>query len=200
MTESLALDGVLNGVWQKLSAAVHNPAAPMRLPVVATSGQQGTPSARTVVLRSVDELKHELVFYTDRRSVKYLEIEAQPRLSFVFYDPADQTQIRMVANAELHTEDDVADGAWAACPLSSRRAYLSQRGPGTTVPDPVSGLPGDLDTRLPTKAETEVGRAHFAVVVCTVLSVDWLDLNQSGHRRAVYQRSGDRYLGRWVIP
>lgn len=64
---------------------------------LATSTPDGTPSARIVLLKGVDE--HGFVFFTDYRSRKGREIEANPKVALVFHWPSLERQIRIEGRA-----------------------------------------------------------------------------------------------------
>jgi hypothetical protein len=40
-------------------------------------------------------------------------------------------------------------------------------------------------------------REHFAMVHARVMAIDWLELHADGHRRAVFDATGQ---GQWVSP
>jgi pyridoxamine 5'-phosphate oxidase len=64
---------------------------------LATSTPDGSPSARIVLLKDVDE--HGFVFFTDYRSRKGNEIEANPRVALLFHWPALERQVRIEGRA-----------------------------------------------------------------------------------------------------
>lgn len=196
MTMDMTLAEVVADCWRRLGRGAADPVAPFRFPVLATQGlaQAGAPipAARTIVLRAADPARRELVLHSDRRAMKIAEIAAAPRVTLVFQDPVDRIQLRVVANASVHTDDARADLAWAACSPSSRRLYRARRGPGATIDGPFDW--DDVD------APEDEGRGSFAAVVCAPLSLDWLELCDPIHRRAVFQWGGEHFLGRWVVP
>ena len=85
--------------------------------VVATADHAGAPSARTVLLRGVDE--RGLVFYTNLESRKGREARANPRASCVFCWLGLQRQVVVTGDVEL-VSDEEADAYWASRPLPSR--------------------------------------------------------------------------------
>jgi pyridoxamine 5'-phosphate oxidase len=85
--------------------------------VVATAGGDGAPSARTVLLRGVDE--RGLTFYTNLGSRKGREALANPRASCVFTWLGLQRQVVAVGGVE-RVSDAEADAYWATRPLASR--------------------------------------------------------------------------------
>lgn len=201
MTNDMTLADVVADCWRRLGLGAADAASPFRFPVLATQGlaQAGAPipAARTVVLRAADPVRRELVLHTDRRAMKAAEITAAPRVTLVFHDPIDRVQLRVVANASLHSDDSRAAAAWAACSPSSRLLYRARRGPGATIDGPFDWDEGDWDEGAASDGE---GRENFAAIVCAPLSLDWLELCDPTHRRAVFQWAGEQFMGRWVAP
>ena len=54
----------------------------------------------------------------------------------------------------------------------------------------------ELRETPPEPAAGTLKREYFAVVSAQVLSIDWLELHREGHRRAVFDAQG----ARWVQP
>ena len=74
--ESLAL--IETRIWQELQQAAQQPGHEWRTMALATVESQEA-QARTVVLREVDGIARELVFFTDARSPKVLQMQASPQ-------------------------------------------------------------------------------------------------------------------------
>lgn len=183
-------------VWTRLDAAAASARAPWHAPVVGT----GDGMLRVMVLRHVDPAAGSLRFHTDARSPKIAAIGDDPRVSLLFYDAAAKLQLRCTGTARVAANDADADAAWAASSASSRRCYLTQAAPGTAVTAPSSGLPAHVEGRVPTLAETEAGRANFAALIVSLNRIDWLYLAHDGHRRALFERSGDEWAMGWLLP
>ncbi|GJE09043.1 MULTISPECIES: pyridoxamine 5'-phosphate oxidase family protein [Methylobacterium] len=188
------LDATFAELWRMLADGVAHGRSGFHLPGLATLGADGAPRLRTVVLRAADAAAGALRFHCDRRSDKAAEILAHPACALAAYDDAAKVQIRAEGRAGLHTDDAVADGAWAESRPMSRVCYGSEPAPGTglaaggayAVPDPaVAGTPG---------------RPHFAVVVVAVERLDFLYLDRRGHRRAAWRRSEAGWQGSWLAP
>jgi pyridoxamine 5'-phosphate oxidase len=121
---------------------------------LATVGRDGQPSARLVLLKGVDD--RGFVFYTNLRSRKGRDLEANPRAALTFHWQPLEVQVRIEGRAELVTERE-ADayfatrprgsqiGAWAsdqsevltsAAALDARFAQEERRFAGRDVPRP----------------------------------------------------------------
>jgi pyridoxamine 5'-phosphate oxidase len=90
--------------------------------VLATAGADGTPGARTVLLRCVDE--RGFVFYTNYRSRKGLELDANPRASLVFPWYAVSRQVIVDGTVERLAPEE-SDEYFAARPVGSRLSAVA---------------------------------------------------------------------------
>lgn len=183
------LDAVLEEAWRLLVRGVADRKHAFHQPVLATIDEHALPCARTVVLRRVVPEDRLVICHTDRRSPKVAQLERTPIASWAFYDPRSRVQIRIRGRTriELPGESSVAEEAWAATRLMSRRCYLAPSGPSTPTETPSINLPDDLATASPDEGRSEAGRANFAALVTRVDRLDWLRLRHDGHRRALFE-------------
>ncbi len=98
---------------EALAAKVEEPNAM----VLATATAEGTPSARVVLLKGVDE--RGFVFFTDYRSRKATELEANPRAALVFRWSELERQVRITGGAE-RTGVEESESYYRSRPLGSR--------------------------------------------------------------------------------
>lgn len=139
-------------VW--LQAALAEEKAEATAMTLATAAADGTPSARTVLLKGVSAGK--FVFFGNHRSRKGRELAENPRAELLFFWPALQRQVRVGGAVQIL--DDAAArayfasrprdsqlGAWASPqsqPLPSRDALMQRldevtaRFAGSDVPKP----------------------------------------------------------------
>lgn len=129
-----ALDQFLQWFNEARASGVAEPNAM----TLATVGLNGKPSARVVLLKGFGE--HGFIFYTDRRSRKGQELEANPAAALVFWWHELERQVRITGTCVPHhgTGSDAYFasrprgsqlGAWASEQSSSlaSRAELEQR-------------------------------------------------------------------------
>ena len=134
---------------------------------LATLGLDGAPKVRGVILRSADAEQGAVSFFTDLRSAKIEEMRHQPRVSLIGYDPGAGFQIRLEGNATIDTEGPERAAAWTACKSHHTRALFQHPLPsGTAIAAPTQAAP----------ARDGDGERHFAVVVVSVIRIDWLDV------------------------
>lgn len=196
MTLADNLDDIAADLWARLTTAAISGRSAWHTPVVGTADGD----LRVMVLRHTDPASASLRFHTDARSPKAALIGDAAPVSLLFYDPAAKLQLRCTGIGRVTSTGAAADAAWAASAASSRRCYLAELAPGTTSEIPTSGLPANVEGRVPSLEESEAGRANFAVMTVKLAWIDWLHLAHDGHRRALFERSGDGWAGRWLVP
>jgi pyridoxamine 5'-phosphate oxidase len=174
-------------VWRELGQACNDKSHPWRTPVLATVSAEGLPNARTVILRECDAATRTLMAFTDARSAKVAELQAQPHAMLVIWSNAQVPwQLRLQARAQVQTTGLAVSSRWAQLKLSpAAQDYVSPLAPGTALNDEPAGSLADRE-----------GRGHFAVLTFAVNSMDWLELHRDGHRRARFDAQG----ARWLVP
>lgn len=169
-------------VWRELARAAHEPGHGWRVGVLATTDGEWA-DARSVVLREWDEATRTLMIFTDARSPKVKQIEACPRGMLVHWCARLGWQLRLRVALTVETSGLQVSSRWARMKMTpAAHDYLSPLPPGsplTVHPEP-----------------QRESRGHFAVMNATVLAVDWTELHADGHRRALIDEQG----ARWVAP
>jgi len=112
------LDQLRAWLEEAVAAAVPEPTAM----VLASADRDGAPAARTVLLKGLDE--RGLAFYTNLRSRKGRELEANPRASALLLWLALERQVRVDGEVEP-VSDEEADAYFASRPRGSRLAALA---------------------------------------------------------------------------
>jgi pyridoxamine 5'-phosphate oxidase len=111
------------GLWlaQATDAGLSEPNAM----VLATAGADGKPSARTVLLKGLDE--RGFVFYTNQQSRKADDLAANPYCALVFPWHAMERQVRVEGSVSKLPTDEV-DAYFASRPRDSQLgAWASQQ-------------------------------------------------------------------------
>jgi hypothetical protein len=168
--------------WEELTRATHEREHGWRIMTLATV-ESGRAEARSVTLREAYAATDRLVFFTDDRSQKLQQIQAHPQGTLLAWCPRLSWQIRLRVLLTRETDPHLALSRWARLRLSpAAQDYLSPLAPG----EPLSEI----------TSEERGSREHFAMVNAQIESLDWLELHPDGHRRAVFDAEG----GRWVQP
>lgn len=177
--ESLGL--IQSACWRELERAAQERGHEWRQMAVATAHDGGA-DLRTMVLREVHEQGNLLSFYTDSRSPKIAQIMASPKAALLAWSSTLGWQLRLKVHLTADATGPQVAARWEQLRSTSAAAdYLSPLPPGA----PLQGM------------EPQRGdRGHFAVLQARVLSIDWLELHPEGHRRAVFDERGMR----WVSP
>lgn len=101
---------------------------------LATATPEGVPSARIVLLKAFDE--RGFVFFTDYRSRKSAELEANPRAALVFYWGELERSVRITGTVSQVTRED-SERYFKSRPLGSRlgawASHQSRVIPGRSV-------------------------------------------------------------------
>ena len=87
--------------------------------IVATTGADGWPSARAVLLKGLDE--RGFVFHTNRLSPKGLDLDASGRAALCFLWHPVERQVRVAGTVE-HLPDDESDAYFASRPRGAQIA------------------------------------------------------------------------------
>jgi pyridoxamine 5'-phosphate oxidase len=177
--ESLHL--IESACWREIERAARVREHPWRAMVLATvDGDRA--EARIVVLREARITQRELLFYTDDRSPKLAQLQQSPKGSLLMWSAAMGWQLRLRVHLEPLSDGLEVSSRWARLKLSpAAQDYLSPLAPGTPLGRP---------------SNERGARDYFAVISARVEALDWLELHADGHRRAVFDEHG----ARWVQP
>jgi hypothetical protein len=179
------LAGLHAMAWACLVRGVSDRRAPARYPALATSGADGWPALRTVVLRRADPEAATVEVHSDLRAGKIADLSpGPPRAALLVWDAGRALQIRLRGEITVLSGPEAA-GRWARVPPASRAGYGAEPPPGTPIP----------------AADAYVRRADpaaFAVLELAIASIDTLHLGDP-HRRARFDRA-DGWAGCWLVP
>jgi hypothetical protein len=175
------LASIEHACWRQLSAATQDGAHEWRVMALATV-EDGQAQARSVVIRDVSPDERALIFYTDARSPKVAQVNSQPQATLLAWSRSLSWQLRLRVALEVQTNGLEVSSRWAQLKLTpGAQDYLSPLPPGTPI-------------ERPSATPERSSREHFAVVCAQVVSLDWLELHAQGHRRAMFDASGARWL------
>jgi hypothetical protein len=185
MTARLAtLPEIEAALWQQLGAAVTDKSHPWRAPVLATVNVDAG-DARIVVLRELVQAQRQMLFYTDERAGKVAQLLNHPRGTVLMWSPTLNWQLRCHVRLTLEMSGLSASSRWARIKLTSAsKEYLSAMPPGAPLAHVLHSGSG------------AVARDYFAVISAEIELMDWLELHPDGHRRAIFDPQG----ARWVQP
>jgi pyridoxamine 5'-phosphate oxidase len=163
--------------------------------VVATADPSGAPSARTVLLRGVDE--RGFVFYTNLESRKGREALANPRASCVFTWLGLQRQVVVTGDVE-RVSDQEADAYWATRPVASRVSAAAS--PQSQVVPSRDAL-DEAWARLAEQGENVVRPAHWSGLRIAPRAVEfWQGRRDRFHDRLRFRHQGEAWVVERLAP
>ena len=186
-------------LWRDLEASVTDATSPFRTPVFGTTNLFEC-AMRIVVLRRADSTKRQIITYSDARAQKVHQLKLCEQAHWLFYDPARRVQLRISAGTMVHRNDRIAAEHWQSLPVASRRTYCANLPPGTDIHAPGDAIDPALKLPTVTKKQLEIGYANFAVLVSTVDQIEFLQLADEGHMRAVFNWTAVAWTGLWLVP
>lgn len=159
---------------------------PFRFFSLATKALQDTIGLRTVVLRKVsDDLT--LTFYTDKRSSKIKEIEADNTITALFYHPVKKIQLKISGTAQIESDSHVLDAFWKTIPDYSQKDYSTSKAPGSHLEntESISYLNNEN---------------HFAMVHIVSENIEFLKLGKPHHTRILFSKEKTGWKSQSLVP
>lgn len=194
------MDELLNHIWEEVEQRAQDPAHPYHTPTFGTVGTNG-PSLRTVILRQVDTQERSLIFHSDSRAQKIKEIQNNSRVTWHFWSPDSNEQLRLMGEASLHFDDELANAVWQNSHPKSLKIYVKPIAPNTEVDEPQSGIAAEIESaKLSNRDEVEEGRKYFAVVRTRIDEISFLHLHKEGNYRAHFKWGKNGVSSSWIIP
>ncbi|MGC6475851.1 MAG: pyridoxamine 5'-phosphate oxidase family protein [Parvibaculales bacterium] len=187
------LKASLDMAMKLLQRGASDAKSPLHTPVLASTNAHGHPQTRMVVLRQFLPATHQLYFHTDKRSAKIAEIEQNPTISLLFYDPKPRIQMRVKGLAALLPQA-IQNEQWQKLNARSKPVYQIEPAPGHIIktPEQASYQP----------EATDQGKNNFLAIGVTMQRLEWLYLARAGHRRAefLFLENAEQVESRWLTP
>lgn len=162
---------------------------------LATATADGKPSARMVLLKSLDE--RGLAFYTNRRSRKGRELAANPRAALVLYWPSLGRQARVEGPVE-EVGDEESDAYWGTRPPASRLSAAAS--PQSEVVESRAWLEARVAALAAQSAEPDRPRHWGGYRVVPDVVELWVHDDDRLHDRTRWTRDGDGWRVELLAP
>lgn len=175
--------------WKRLEEAVADRAAAWHLATFCTIAVDGSPSARSVILREVSANSRYVRFHTDKRSPKVSELACDPRATMLLWDPSARTQLRLRGRCEVSVNDAVTRSLVESSHPGSLGVFRSVLPPSSPIHSPGEALPAPAPLL-----------ENVAVVTLWVETLEWLWLDDAGHRRCRFTYAHGSTEVQWLAP
>lgn len=169
-------------IWKTLVRATVDKKHPWRVVGFGTSGPNG-PQVRSVILRGASIAERKLMFFTDSRSQKMADIAHDNRVALLFWNPRNNTQLRVCGNAAPEASELIVNSHWERIPDHARKDYATLSAPGTALHTALAGI------------ELASARDNFSVIKVVVEKMELLQLSRDGHVRVALSPDA---TGAWV--
>ena len=128
----LDLDNAEKKIWQLLLQGTANKKSSFHCPTLSTLGEQGV-NLRTLILRQVIVSTRSLIFFTDNRSKKVLDIKFNENVVLHIYDSKNKLQIQLYGKAVVEKYTKNAKTTWQNLNNFSKKNYMSLLPPGSKI-------------------------------------------------------------------
>jgi len=190
---------IFDDVWKDLVRGSVDKKHPYQRAVVGTVGG-GVSNLRTIVLRNADSEIHRLFFHTDQRSAKVSDLLDNPILSWLFYHPKRQIQLRISSEIKIHLEDETSKYFWDKGSTNSLKGYTGPYAPGTLLINYSHNVKDGLLDKTPERHEIESGYKNFTIIEALVTEIEYLRLGRNGHKRIEFSLKNREWVACWVAP
>ncbi len=165
--------------------------------VVATTGTDGWPSARAVLLKGLDE--RGFVFHTNRCSAKGLDFEASGRAALCFLWHPVERQVRVVGTVE-DLPDDESDAYFASRPRGAQiAACASPQSQVIADRAELERLAAETEARFASAARVPRPSHWGGYLVRPRVVEFWQGRRSRLHDRLRYRRSDSAPDSGWLI-
>ena len=180
------LNDLYQDAWKELNFASSNKEHPFNYFTLATTGKNESIRQRTDILRGVTENK-SLLFYTDLRSTKIKQIQTNPKVSGLFYNPKAQLQVIIKGTILIHTHNEEWEEHKEKIDGKAVNNYNTLFPPGKTIKNPL-------------KVE-RTKKLNFAILEFIPARIEYLKIKEdSNHLRARFRLEDGIWKETFLVP
>lgn len=173
-----------------LTNAVENAKTLFHSPTVSSIDESGI-NSRVMVLREFNLKKRFMRFHTDYRAPKVKQYKKNNIASVLCYDPILKIQIKLQGTIAVNYQNSITRSAWDGSTTRSKKCYSVKGGSSLKISNPV-----EYDLK---DGNIEDGYMNFAVLIFSFITLEFLHLKSSGHRRALHTWD-DKLQSSWLVP
>lgn len=178
------VDEFLREAFSQMTRSNADHKHPFRYVTLATTDADSI-KQRTVVHRKFVEpgISH---ICTDGRTRKLTDIGMNPKVSLLFYHPKKKFQIAVQAHAETMEGGELYEQYRSQIAEHQLIDYASIPEPGAEIEESSSFERGES--------------INLSLLVLEWYSIDVLQLDRAGHRRAKFRKAERGWNGTWIVP
>jgi pyridoxamine 5'-phosphate oxidase len=163
---------------------------------LATVNADGAPSVRTVLLKAVDE--RGVVFFTDSRSSKGQDLQAQPRASVCIYWEAIEEQVRVDGQIERLDAHSVQADFLARPRAGQVLICASTQSAPLTAMDHLKSDAATFDAEHPGDIPVPLHWAGYRLLPSYIET--WKGSRDRFHQRVAYTKEDGAWIKRLLQP
>lgn len=165
--------------------------------ILTSTDDKNQPNARVVLLRELTE--NGLIFFTNYKSQKGLEIEKNPKVHALFFWSELQRQIRIEAIVEKSSKE-ISDAYFASRPRESQiAAWASQQSQALSSPETLENAVQEIKNRFKNR---EIPRPEFwgGYLLKPKRWEFWQGQAARLHQRVVYEKNNQHWEWHLLYP
>ena len=173
---------IYNREKQHLIDAISNGSDPYHFFSLSTI-YKNIANSRMIVLRNILLKPFTIYFNCDIRSPKVKQLKEQNQCTVLFYHQKRRIQMRLKCAIKIHYKNKLTKKIWDNTPLQSRKCYMGEYKPSSTLKSWHPNVPIKYIDRDPSKKDSSLGYENFTHVALEVINTDILELHYDGHIR-----------------
>ena len=165
-----------NKIWDLLLQGVANKKSKFHTPTLSTFANNRV-NSRTIILRNVSQNIRNLVFYSDARSKKCLDIKRNKNCTIHIYEARYNLQTQLYGYATLENKTKKTKTVWNELNKFSKKNYSSITAPGIKIRN---------KKNLQYYQDNERGYNNFSLINFKVFKIECLQLLNDNNQRVQF--------------
>ena len=179
-----------NKIWDLLLQGVANKKSKFHTPTLSTIADNRV-NSRTIILRKVLKSIKTLVFYSDVRSKKCLDIKKNKNCTIHIYENRYNLQTQLYGYATLETKTRKTKTIWKGLNEFSKKNYSSKTSPGHKIRN---------HKNLQYYRDDENSYNNFSLINFKVFKIECLQLLNNNNQRVEFIYKGNLIQRNRIVP